>query len=125
MDKELMDAAWAARERSYQYRPGTKVGCAIKGSCGDIFRGWNIQGQWMTSIHAELCAISQLVGSQQSGVAIAIASDARHFTPCGACLDWLMQFCEASATIVIGTTEDRYGDGELILKDLYPLYPSR
>lgn len=123
MDNELIEAAWAAREKAYAWKSGTKVGCAIRGSDGDVFTGWNVEGRWMTSVHAEVCAVSQLAGSYQTGIKIAIVADAKNFTPCGACLDWLIQFCDPKSTIVVGNLEHRNGQDAFVLKDLYPLYP--
>ncbi len=125
MAKTLMEAAWEARECA-QVRPtGTKVGCAILGSGGKIYAGWNIEGLWATSIHAEVCAITQLAGSGEKGIEIAIVADTKNFTPCGACLDWLIQFCEPDALVTMGNMENREGHTTLVLQDLYPMYPQR
>lgn len=122
MDNKLVEAAWLARDKAHPWKSGTKVGCAIEGASGGIFRGWNIEGLWMTSIHAEVCAITQLVGTGQKGIKIAIASECSMFTPCGACLDWLMQFCEPTATIIIA---NRGTERRLQLGSLYPCYPKQ
>ncbi len=124
MDNKLIEAAWEAREKAYPWKSGTKVGCAIKGSGGDIFVGWNVEGLWMSSIHAEVCAVLQLAGAGQRGVEIVIVADCKRFTACGACVDWLVQFCEPFAEVTSG----RGGmDGYtiLVLNDLYPMYPKQ
>ena len=55
---DLLAAAWVAREAAYPHKSGTKVGCAIRTTTGAVYYGWNVEGLWMTSIHAEVSAIS-------------------------------------------------------------------
>ncbi len=125
MDDKLIQSAWSARDHAQPGEDGTMVGCAIKAYSGRIFKGWNIRGLWGTSIHAEVCAISQLVGSGENGIAVAVAADVEMFTPCGACLDWLMQFCVTDAPITVCNLESPEGHTTVLLSELYPLYPRR
>lgn len=122
-EQELLDKAWEARKYAYPWRGGTKVGCAIRAEKGSIVQGWNIEGLWMTSIHAEVAAIVQLVKSGDKGIAIAIVSKTIFFTPCGSCLDWLFQFCDRDSPVIIQNQDrDIY---RLTLRDLCPYYPKR
>ena len=120
MNRNLIESAWIARANARPWKSGTMVGCAIKGNDGGIFVGWNIEGLWQTSIHAEVCAIAQLAGTAQKGRTIVIASECENFTPCGACLDWLIQFCEPEAILII---VNRKSTREMKLSELYPDYP--
>lgn len=100
-DIDLIKIAKSASKYAYPWKSGTRVGCAIESSNGSIQEGWNVEGLWMTSIHAEVCAITRLAGYGLRGKKIAIWADASFFTPCGACLDWLFQFCDANTPIII------------------------
>ncbi len=118
---DLLNKAWEARGLAYPWKSGTKVGCAIETEAGSIAVGWNIEGLWMTSIHAEVCALKELVAWNTKGIRVAIVSETSHFTPCGACLDWLFQFCIKDAEIIIQNKER-----EIIvykLSELCPHYP--
>jgi len=113
--ERLLDIAWKAREMAYAWKSGTKVGCAIEATNGQIVCGWNIEGLGMTDLHAEAVAISQLVPLQSKGIRVAVVANTTHFTPCEACVDWLVQFCDSNATIVIQNSEQSW---EYQLKDL-------
>lgn len=123
LEKKAVRAAWKARKFAYPWKSGTKVGCAIVAESGKIITGWNIEGLWMTSIHAEVCAILQLVKLNKKGKLIAIVSKTKFFTPCGACLDWLFQFCSKDTPIVIENGE--HNRFRFTLEELCPQYPQR
>lgn len=118
---ELLKKAWEAREFAYPWKSGTKVGCAILCEGGEIVTGFNIEGLWMTSIHAEVCAISKLVEKGQKGVAVAIVAKTEFFTPCGGCLDWLFQFCDFDSDIIIQNKHMEIR--RFKLNELCPYYP--
>ncbi len=118
-DLELLQKAWEAREKAYPWKSGTKVGCAIETESGDVIVGWNIEGLWQTSIHAEVCAITQLQG--RKGIKVAIVANTEFFTPCGACIDWLMQFCKKVTVVVI--QNKRREINKFFLTELAPHYP--
>jgi len=119
--EQLLKMAWLAREDAYAWKSGTKVGCAIECE-GGFVTGWNVEGLWMTSIHAEVLATAQLAGLGVKGKRIAIVSDTSFFTPCGACLDWLVQFCDWDAEVII---QNRQTTSQYILGEMIPNYPRR
>jgi len=123
LEQKLLDKAWEAREYAYPWKSGTKVGCAIYTEKGSIVQGWNIEGLWMTSIHAEVAAIVQLVKDGSKGIAIAITSETKFFTPCGSCLDWLFQFCHKDSPVLIQNYDRKIY--RFVLKDLCPYYPKQ
>lgn len=123
MYQKLLDKAWEARESAYPWKSGTKVGCAIETQTGDIVEGWNMEGLWMTSLHAEVCAITKLKPTMGKGMQVAIVSKTTNFTPCGACIDWLMQFCVPEAIILI-ENKDRVVK-QYSLDELMPHYPKQ
>lgn len=118
---DLLKKAWEAREFAYPWKSGMKVGCAILCKEFGIVTGFNVEGLWMTSIHAEVCAVAELIRTGQKGIAVAIVADAESFTPCGACLDWLFQFCGHNSLVVI--QNKKMETKRFTLKELCPHYP--
>ena len=97
--KELSSAAWEVRKNAVAIR--TKVGAAVlvhRDTEPDlIFRGCNIEDVWKaSSIHAERSAIACAVSAGFTKIdAVLIAADGalrERLTPCGGCMDFLMQF---------------------------------
>jgi len=122
--QELLEIAWGARGSAWPWKSGTKVGCAIECSDGSIVVGSNIEGLWMTSIHAEVSAITKVVEKKQLAVKVAIVAKTKSFTPCGACLDWLMQFSTKDCLVI---TENKQGEIReyRLREDLCPNYPEQ
>lgn len=118
---ETVKAAWEAREKAYPWKSETKVGCAILSDKNEIFVGWNIEGRWQTSIHAEVSAIIRLAGGKQKAKLIVIVSHCKNFTPCGACLDWLFQFSTPTTSVVVGDKDKRLKT--YMLRELCLHYP--
>ena len=118
--KDLLKMAWQARNNAYPWKSGTKVGCAILTEGGLIKTGWNIEGLWMTSIHAEIVAISQIVVTKQKIKTIVVVAETKMFTPCGACLDWLFQFATKDTMVIIDNHKEIK---EFHLNELMPHYP--
>lgn len=90
---QLAEAAWNVREQSYVVGP-TKVGCAVLSSDGTTFVGCNVEHKFRShDVHAEVNAITTMVaGGGRELKAVVIVAERRQFTPCGACMDWIMQF---------------------------------
>lgn len=118
--EELIRCAWSARESAYAWKSGTKVGCAILTDKDDTVCGWNIEGLWMTSLHAEVVAITHLVMMKQKIKAMAVVAETKMFTPCGACLDWIYQFSIEHTQIII---DNKRETKVFMLNNLMPFYP--
>jgi len=116
---DLVDAAWNAREFADPNRSGVKVGAAVNTENGSIYTGWNKEGLWMTSIHAEVAAIAQMKAGEKIG-AIAVVAETSFFTPCGACLDWIMKYRSDSTIVLIANREENW---TFTLNQLVPKYP--
>lgn len=107
---ELLDHAWAVRENAHVIGP-TRVGCAVLTLEGEIFEGCNVEHRYRChDIHAEINAITTMVSSGARRIrAVAIAAERERFTPCGGCMDWIMQFaaehCHVIAQSVPGGPE--------------------
>ena len=89
----LSQHAWAARENAFLHGE-TAVGAALITNEGYIFTGCNVEHRYrITDVHAEVNAITNMVTSgYTSFYAILVAAERNRFTPCGSCLDWIMQF---------------------------------
>jgi cytidine deaminase len=93
--ERMAELAWAVRENAHLLAGGkTKVGCVVLAENGQLFQGVNIQHQFRShDIHAEVAAIAAMVSAgAKKAVAIMIVAERELFTPCGACMDWIMEF---------------------------------
>ena len=120
---EMSEAAWKVRENSFIFG-NTKVGAATFSENSSIHTGCNIQQVYRShDIHAEVNAISNMIAcGDRKLIAILIVAKREFFTPCGSCMDWIMQF--GGDQCVIGFQNNR--DGEIstfTAKELMPHYP--
>jgi len=118
--KDLLNEARLASKNALPARSGIKVGCAIELDDDEIILGWNIEGSWQTSLHAEVSAISRISNSDKVISRVAIYAKGVDFAPCGACLDWLMMF---SSRVTLLLTSNGKDEKEYLITDLYPNYP--
>lgn len=120
---QLFDHAWNARENAYIIGP-TKVGCAVLTTRGDIFSGCNVEHRFRChDVHAEVNAITNMVGFGQREIqAIAIAAMREMFTPCGGCMDWIMQFAVESC-VVLAQSDKSAPITKYVIRELMPFYP--
>ncbi len=119
----LFEHAWSARKNAHVIGP-TKVGCAVLAEDGSIVEGCNVEHRFRShDVHAEVNAITTMVsGGHTSLRAVAIAAERDHFTPCGGCMDWIMQFATRNCAVLAqskpGGPIHRYTTHELM-----PHYP--
>jgi cytidine deaminase len=120
----LARPAWQARENAHAHGP-TRVGAAVLASDGRVFAGCNVEHRFRShDVHAEVNALSTMVaeGSVRA-VAVLIAAERDHFTPCGSCLDWIFELGGPGCLIAF----QAHPDSELQIhssRDLMPYYPS-
>jgi cytidine deaminase len=120
---QLSNAAWSVREHAFVLG-STKVGCALITEDGSIYGGCNIEHRFRShDIHAEVNAIGTMVTAGGTRFRILlIAAEREFFTPCGACMDWIMQFASDDAVVVFQGT--RAGEHVAYLAtELMPYYP--
>jgi cytidine deaminase len=93
LDSELIEAARAARSRSYSPYSKYAVGAAVRGKSGKIYSGVNVENAvYPLAICAERAAIFAAVSQgERAFVAIAVVT-ANGGTPCGACRQVLAEF---------------------------------
>lgn len=94
--ERLIDVAWTYWERALVPRrvsQRTRVGAAALAEDGTTYGGCNVQQRFHAQdIHAEVNAITTMVAEgRQRLVAIAVVSEAADVSPCGSCLDWILQ----------------------------------
>jgi cytidine deaminase len=121
--ERLFEVAWKYRNRAFIIGP-TKVGAAVLTSQGLIFGGCNIEHRFRChDVHAEVNAISSMVAEGHTDlVMIAVVAARERFTPCGGCLDWILQF--GGPTCVVARQSQEGGEMvSYLASDLMPHYP--
>jgi len=121
----LSELAWSARENAYVIGP-TKVGCSILCEDGSVFIGCNVEHRYRChDVHAEVNAITNMVASGYASpiVAVFVAAERSRFTPCGGCMDWIMQFARDSSCLILSQSKR---EGEILTlsaHEMMPYYP--
>lgn len=100
--KSLVEAASQGRENSYSPYSNFKVGAAVLGEDGKIYRGCNIENvSYGLTNCAERTAIFNMVsGGCKAFTAIAVigGETPQESAPCGACRQVIAEFCKDLAT---------------------------
>lgn len=119
----MSSVAWATRDRARVLGP-TRVGVAVLASSGQIFGGCNLEHRYRShDVHAEVAGIAGLVaGGFREFSAILVAAERDHFTPCGACLDWIFEVGGPDALVLVQSSEDG-AVAAYAARDLMPEYP--
>ena len=119
----LSAPAWTVRSNAYLIGK-TAVGCALMTTSGRIFAGCNVEHRYRShDVHAEVNAISSMAADNEREVRyLLVVADRERFTPCGACMDWIMQFATDDCLVAFQPK-----DGEPTIystHELMPYYPS-
>jgi len=123
-DKQLAEAAVAAREKAYAPYSRFKVGAALLGVDGLVYTGVNIENAAYTPTScAERTAFCKAVSEGARGfAAIAVAGwrdgQPGFAYPCGVCRQVMMEFCEPGAFKIIVTDGNEMQSS--LLKDILP-----
>lgn len=121
--QQLSPKAWAARQNAFVVGK-TLVGCALLSSSGNIYTGCNVEHRYRChDVHAEVNALTTMVAAGESSAEILlVVADREKFTPCGGCMDWIMQF--GGKTTVVAFQNVRDGKFLIFTADqLMPHYP--
>ncbi|MEG1801409.1 MAG: cytidine deaminase [Oscillospiraceae bacterium] len=120
----LIDAAWQAKENAYAPYSHFKVGAAVLGVDGNIYKGCNIENvSYGLTNCAERTAIFKMVSEGcQKFVAIAIVAtdDPGPSGPCGACRQVICEFCQDVNTTEIFSAGK---NGKVITETVLDLCP--
>ena len=128
-DKELLDIAIEARNRSYAPYSHYRVGAALMTKDGKVYTGCNIENAAYTPSNcAERTAIFKAVSEGDKDFeAIAIAGGPEgegpvFCAPCGVCRQVLNEFCTGDLRIILctGKTPTGYGIKVMTLDNLLP-----
>lgn len=120
---DLTTFAWRARENA-RVIGKTKVGAAVLADNGIVYSGCNVEHKFRShDVHAEVNALTSMIaGGATLAVAIAVVSTRDHFTPCGACMDWIFELGGPKCKVYIANSE-----GMITLEHraetLMPFYP--
>jgi cytidine deaminase len=121
MPTPLTQAAIEVRSVAYAPYSGYRVGAALEDSEGRVFTGVNVENvSYGASVCAERTAILKMVsegGRQIRRMAIATKDGG---TPCGICLQTILEFSENPAQVEILTVNERLEQCTYRLSELMP-----
>lgn len=125
-DKELLNIAINAMEKSYSPYSDCKVGAALLCENGKVFTGTNIENAaFSPTICAERVAVFKAISDGEKKFSkIAVVGGKNGvingiFAPCGVCRQVLREFCKDDFQIILGESKEEYK--VVTLKDLLPL----
>ena len=111
-DRELLQCAVEAREMAYAPYSGFRVGAALVGKSGKIYKGCNVENAAYSPTNcAERTAVFKAVSEgEREFTAIAFVGGmdetiADFCAPCGVCRQVLAEFCTPDFRVVLGTPE--------------------
>lgn len=123
--EELLFEAAKAREFSYAPYSGFRVGAALLGASGKVYRGCNIENAAYTPTNcAERTAFFKAVSEgERDFIAIAIVGGKSDdisvpVYPCGVCRQVMAEFCDADSFVIY--TKDGDGFRQNLLRELLP-----
>ena len=123
-DRELLQCAIKAREMAYAPYSGFRVGAALVGKSGKIYKGCNVENAaYSPSNCAERTALFKAVSEgEQEFTSIAIVGGmgetiADFCAPCGVCRQVLAEFCGPDFRVVLGTPDNPQA---FAFKDILP-----
>jgi cytidine deaminase len=127
MDRELFEAARAARERAHAPYSDYRVGAALRTESGAVHAGCNVENaSFPEGWCAETSAIAAMIGasSTESGrriAAICVVADpieGRLTTPCGGCRQRLAEFSHPDTAVHVADPDGN--SRSFRLSDLLP-----
>lgn len=104
----LLDAARDVRERAYVPYSKFKVGAAVRGASGTIYRGCNVENvAYPEGTCAEAGAIAAMVAAGETQlVEVAVIADSpTPVPPCGGCRQKLAEFGQGEVPVTLATTD--------------------
>ena len=119
----LLDAAREVREMAYVPYSRFKVGAAIRGASGAIYRGCNVENvAYPEGTCAEAGAISAMVAAGETElIEVAVIADSPSpVPPCGGCRQKLAEFGKGHVPVLLATT-----DGATLATTVGELLPGR
>ncbi|WP_347139548.1 cytidine deaminase [Paracoccus sp. SSK6] len=119
----LLDAAREVREMAYVPYSRFKVGAAIRGASGAIYRGCNVENvAYPEGTCAEAGAIAAMVAAGETElIEVAVIADSPSpVPPCGGCRQKLAEFGKGHTPVLLATV-----DGATLATTVGELLPGR
>ncbi|TBN43647.1 cytidine deaminase [Paracoccus subflavus] len=119
----LVDAAREVREMAYVPYSRFKVGAAVRGVSGNVYRGCNVENvAYPEGTCAEAGAIAAMVAAGETElVEVAVIADSPSpVPPCGGCRQKLAEFGRHDTPVLLATT-----DGVTLATTVGELLPGR
>ena len=123
-DRELLQCAVEAREMAYAPYSNFRVGAALLGKSGKLYKGCNVENAAYSPTNcAERTALFKAVSEgEREFVSIAIVGGMYETindfcAPCGVCRQVLAEFCGPDFRVVLGTPDNPQ---TFAFKDLLP-----
>jgi cytidine deaminase len=121
----LKASAMSAMALAKPRRSNCPVGCAFFDVRGNLWAGANIEVSGQRSYHAEESTIIHAMTHDAGKIrVICIAAEATLFTPCGNCMDLIMEFQEGDAYVVFVNPKTK-NERIFLASQLMPYYPVR
>ena len=117
----LIGAALIVREQAYAPYSKYRVGAAVLSGDDRVYLGCNVENaSYGISLCAERNAIAQAVAAGVSAfkAIVVVTSDANPGTPCGACRQWMAEFCSDDLQIILSNSS-----GKVVRYTLGQLFP--
>ena len=112
-DRQLIELAIEAREKSYSPYSGFRVGAALLGKSGKVYTGCNVENAGYTPTNcAERTALFKAISEgEHEFTAIAIVGGLGDTlndlcAPCGVCRQALSEFCDNSFRFILGNPKE-------------------
>jgi cytidine deaminase len=119
-NKKLVQEAKKARGNAYAPYSKFKVGAALLSKKGKVYTGANVENSsYGLSMCAERVALFGAVssGEKEFSKLVIVADTKKPITPCGACRQILLEFCD-DLEIISATVKGKVK--RFTLKELYP-----
>ncbi|WBU55590.1 cytidine deaminase [Paracoccus sediminicola] len=119
----LLDAAREVRDAAYAPYSRFKVGAAVRGTSGRIYRGCNVENvAYPEGTCAEAGAIAAMVAAGETELTevAVIAASPSPVPPCGGCRQKLAEFGRGDTPVTLATT-----DGATLHTTIGELLPGR
>ncbi len=117
----LLQAAFEARSRAYAPYSGYAVGAAVEAEDGSVYRGCNVENiSYGLTICAERNAVGQMVAGGRTRLRRVAVATADGGTPCGMCLQTLLEFAEDPEAVEVVAADDAGRVQAYRLRELMP-----
>lgn len=121
----LMAKACYAMGLARPRRSNLRVGAAIFDTKNTVYVGANFEMNWQHSEHAEKTAILHGLCNDSGKVrAICIAAERKLFTPCGDCMDKIIEHATADCVIMHYNPLEKKSS-YFRIKEIMPFYPTK